>query len=73
MECLRSVDDRVRDQVPVKGCQLPAMGAGQGQQIRDSHLPGIEQARVVDALAVEEGEIVRPELMAADATSSCGW
>jgi len=70
MERRETVDDCIRYQTPVESRQLPAMGAGQSQEISIGYLPRIQQARGVDALTIEKSEVVRPEFVAGKASQA---
>jgi len=66
MKRFLTVDYGVSDQVTVERCQLAAVSNGQGQQITVSHLARVEQAATVHALAIQKGNVIRPELMPAE-------
>jgi hypothetical protein len=65
MQRLRTADYRIGDHMPVESGQPAAVSTSQGQQVGISHLAGVEKAIAVDALAVEEGDVVGPECVAA--------
>jgi len=64
VERLRPKENGVGDQAAVESRQLAAVGDGQGEQIAVGDLAGVEQAGEVDFLAVEEADVVRPEMVA---------
>ena len=66
MECLRTVDHGLGDQAAIERGELSTMGYGQCKQVGVGYLAGVEKTRGKDALGVEEGDIVWPELMAAE-------
>ena len=66
MKRFLTVDYGVSDQVTVERCQLAAVSNGQGQQITVSHLARVEQASAINALAIQKGNVIRPELMPAE-------
>lgn len=63
MQRLRSIDEGIRNQALVEGGQLPAVCAGEREEIAVGYLSGIQRATAVHTLCVKERDVVGPEFV----------
>ena len=59
-----SVDNGIRNQMKIEGCQLSAVCSGERQEIAVCHLRRIQETTAVNVFCVKQRDVVGPEFVA---------